>query len=490
MSRTRLFLLLIVSISLSLPAKSTWAQIARINATVDSLDAESHLRFLTADEMRGRNTGTVELSIAGRYIAEQFRKYGLTPLGDEAGDYLQNVPLVNQVPATSATARLMEKTYTLGKDLILVAGSNMDIEGPVFYHPSLEEPLEGDLSGKVVVTILGNPQASLSVSLSDLQESGAAGLIQVYGPGQRFPWQLVMNYFGQGRISIDESSAEDGPALPHIWVNDTAQVLFKALSGGAEGPASLRIEGMRKDPVKAFNVVGKIEGTDPDLKSEHIVMCAHYDHVGVQAGEGQDSIYNGTRDNGIGTTGILNAARYFSAHPPKRSIIFLALTAEEKGLLGSSWYAEHPVIPLEETVLALNIDNSGYTGTEHLTLLDTNRVNIDPFVYQAAEEVGLKVMGDRIPSQNYFERSDQVSFARKGVPAINFKMAMETFDERIATYYHQPSDEFGSVDLQYIHKYWKAYIRSAELIANWEERPFWIEGDKFEPAGKALYGSF
>ncbi|MEL7121594.1 MAG: M28 family peptidase, partial [Bacteroidota bacterium] len=160
----------------------------------------------------------------------------------------------------------------------------------------------------------------------------------------------------------------------------------------------------------------------------------------------------------------------------------------EKGLLGSQYYAQDPKIPLEETVFCFNIDNSGYTNTEEITLLDTNRTNIDPLVYQAAEEFGLRVIGDRIPAQNYYERSDQVSFANAGVPAVNFKMSMEAFDERISKYYHQPNDEFDSVDHEYIYKYWRTYIRAAELLANWGERPYWIKGDKFEPAGNKLYG--
>ncbi len=247
------------------------------------------------------------------------------------------------------------------------------------------------------------------------------------------------------------------------------------------------MEGVQKNQIDAFNIIGKIEGSDPELKKQHLVMCAHYDHIGVQAGESQDSIYNGTRDNGIGTTGLINAAKYFGKYPPKRSILVLALTGEEKGLLGSEYYVNNPKIPLEETVFALNIDNSGYTTTDVITLLDTNRTNIDELVVQAAAESGLGVIGDRLPDQNYYERSDQVSFARKGVLAINFKMSMTAFDERITQYYHRPTDEFHTVDLAYIHKYWKAFVRSAELIANWAQRPYWVEGDKFEPAGKELY---
>jgi Zn-dependent M28 family amino/carboxypeptidase len=288
-------------------------------------------------------------------------------------------------------------------------------------------------------------------------------------------------------MHLGDIKEEKEVGIPHLWVRDSANVYFQQLKDNSESSVTIEINGIQKTKVPAFNVVGMVEGTDPELKKEHFVMCAHYDHVGVQQNEGQDSIYNGTRDNGIGTTGLLNAAKYFSKYPPKRSVIILALTGEEKGLLGSQYYVNNPKIPLDETVFAFNIDNSGYTDTDAITLLDTNRTNIDEHVYQAASEVGLGVIGDRLPNQNYYERSDQVSFAAKGVPAVNFKMAMTAYDERISKYYHQPSDEFHTVDLDYIHKYWKIYIRAAELIGNWDQRPYWIPGDKFEPAGNKLY---
>ena len=133
------------------------------------------------------------------------------------------------------------------------------------------------------------------------------------------------------------------------------------------------------------------------------------------------------------------------------------------------------------------IDPQQIMDIENITLLDTARTNIDKLVYQAAKEAGLGVMGDRIPSQGYYERSDQVSFAKKGVPAVNFKMSMAAFDERISTYYHQPNDEFDSIDRDYVYKYWISYIRSAELISNWDQIPYWMPGDKFEEAGNKLY---
>jgi hypothetical protein len=464
------------------------AQIKRINIELNSLESEAHLRFLTADELRGRNTGTIELNIVGRYIAEQFRRYGVSPLGDADDDYLQKVPLYNVSPPATVELQIDDKKYTFISDMAYNKGSVGDYEGSLVYIENLEEIESIDLEGKFLIMVLRDiRQAMVNQDRVKLIESkGAIGLIEIYGPGQQFPWPAVANYLSREKMIVGEM--KETKSIPHILITDPSDVLIMKLKENpSDLQAILKIDGLMKKEIEAYNVVGKVEGTDPELKKEHIIMCAHYDHVGIQEGNGQDSIYNGTRDNGIGTTGILNAAQYFGQHPPKRSIILIALTGEEKGLLGSQYYTTDPKIPLEETVFAFNIDNSGYTNTEVITLLDTARTNIDALVYQAADEVGLGVIGDRIPAQNYYERSDQVSFAIKGVPAVNFKMSMEAFDERISKYYHQPNDEFDTVDLEYIHKYWKAYIRSAELIGNWDQRPYWIEGDKFEEAGNKLY---
>ena len=465
------------------------AQMERISKTVDWKEAESHLRFLTSDELKGRDTGTDELLIAGRYIAEQFRKFGLNPLGDVKGEYFQRVPLYNSKPATSATLNMLGRDFNGGVDFAIINSSNGSMDAPLVYLTSLDDIESVDLKGKIAVSAILDVMSSVNnvEQVKKIQDAGAVGLIQLYGSGLGYPWPMVVNYLSQERIGVGEVD-QDAQAMPHLWLKDSAFLHLQKIKASPGAVAKLEIEGIEKTVVDAFNVVGFIEGTDPMLKKEHLVMCAHYDHVGVNPGEeGQDSIYNGTRDNGIGTTGLINAAKYFGQYPPKRSLIIIALTAEEKGLLGSSYYVENPKIPLEETVFALNIDNSGYTDTDVLTLLDTNRTNIDDLVIQAASEVGLGVIGDRLPSQNYYERSDQVSFAKKGVPAVNFKMAMRDFDERISKYYHQPADEFHTVDLNYIRKYWKAYIRAAELIGNWDQKPYWIKGDKFEEAGNQLY---
>lgn len=473
---------------ISLISFNIFAQMSKIKSTIDPIEAESHLRFLTADELRGRNTGTIELKIAGRYLAEQFRKNGLDPLGDEEGDYKQKVELIQTKPPSVATASLHDMEFDIQSNLGYISGGNGKTKGPVIYIEDLSALETADLKGKIVVRVLGDARADLSNidRVKSMQESGVIGLIEIFGPDQKFPWKAVAGYLNSQKMDLGKMDSIQ--TLPRVWVQDTSDSFIQKLKENkAQSMASITIDGFVRKPVDSYNIVGKIEGTDPVLKDEHVIMCAHYDHIGVQSGKGLDSIYNGTRDNGIGTTGLINAAKYFSLYPTKRSIVIIALTAEEKGLLGSRYYSDNPKVPLEESVFALNIDNSGYTDTENITLLDTARTNIDKLVYQAAKEAGLGVMGDRIPSQGYYERSDQVSFAKKGVPAVNFKMSMAAFDERISKYYHQPNDEFDFIDREYVYKYWISYIRTAELIANWDQKPYWMPGDKFEEAGNELY---
>ncbi len=474
---------LTLSLILVLGVSFAYGQLERIEQTIDPLEAEGHLRFLTSNELKGRDTGTEELIIAGRYIAEQFRRYGVSPLGDEEDDYLQKVPLVRTKQASVAQLSMLGDEFKLNDNLLLVSGSNATISADVIYLEKVEDCKSQDVSGKIIITLLND--RGFNAPLQELKDAGAKGLIQLYRPGYQYPWPLIMNYFNSDKVNIGET---EGDLLPHIWVKDTDKVYVEKIKDSSDLNATLKVTGIERGPIKAFNIIGKIEGTDPELKKEHIVMTAHYDHVGIQNTQDPDSIYNGTRDNGIGTTGVINAAQYFGKYPPKRSVIFIALTAEEKGLLGSRYYANNPKIPLEETVFNFNIDNSGYTDTEYIWLLDTSRIDIDDLVYKAAAELGLKVQGDRLPEQNYYERSDQASFARKGVPAVNLKMSMSAYDERITKYYHKPSDEYHTVDMEYIHKYWKAYIRAAELIGNRKKRPYWLKGDKFEAAGDELYG--
>jgi Zn-dependent M28 family amino/carboxypeptidase len=244
--------------------------------------------------------------------------------------------------------------------------------------------------------------------------------------------------------------------------------------------------------IPAKNVIGWIEGTDKKLKDQFIVLSAHYDHLGVTTQpkmiEGKmDSIYNGARDNAVGVTAVMNAATYFSKHPPKRSIMFIAFTAEEMGMLGSRYFSDHPVIPLTRIVYNLNCDNGGYNDTTIFTIVGLGRTSADDDIKRACAAYGIKPTGDPDSTLHLFDRSDNVNFAKKGIPAPTFGMGVTGFDEKVRRYYHQLSDEFSSMDAGYVLKYIRSYIHAANNIANNPKQLKWRKGDKYEAAWKSLY---
>jgi Zn-dependent M28 family amino/carboxypeptidase len=201
-----------------------------------------------------------------------------------------------------------------------------------------------------------------------------------------------------------------------------------------ERTAKLKIEGNEVRSIPAKNVMGIVEGTDAKLKEQYIVLSAHYDHLGVAAKpkmeEGKlDSIYNGARDNAI------NAARYFALHPPKRSVLFIAFTGEEMGLLGSKYFAAHSIIPLKQMVYNLNIDNASYNDASRVTVVGLGRTSADEDIQKACVAYGLTAMPDPAPEQNLFDRSDNVSLAIMGVPAPTFSLGIKQFDETITNRY-------------------------------------------------------
>lgn len=242
--------------------------------------------------------------------------------------------------------------------------------------------------------------------------------------------------------------------------------------------------------VKGKNVIGLVEGSDPDLRDEYLLLAAHYDHVGVGPATAEgDSIYNGARDNAIGIATIMAAGKYFADHPPKRSIIFGLWSAEELGLIGSGYFAEHPAVPLEQIVYNLNIDGAGYNDTTKVTIVGLERTEAEPILESSSEEFGLNAIPSPVPELGLFNRSDNVHFARKGIPAPTFSPGFTAFNEELQYYYHQPTDESDTIDFEYVTDYAKAYILSSERIANADEAPFWLPGDEYENAGIELYGT-
>jgi hypothetical protein len=243
--------------------------------------------------------------------------------------------------------------------------------------------------------------------------------------------------------------------------------------------------------VSLRNVMGFIPGADPKLRDQFVALSSHYDHLGVakhpKMEEGKlDSIYNGARDNASGTTAVIDAARYFGKYPPRRSVLFICYTAEEEGLIGSEWYAQHPVLPLKKIVYNLNIDNASYDDTSLVTLVGLHRTSGDSAIIAACRTYGLHVNDDPTGGNLFFE-SDNAPLALHGIPAPTYSMGMQAMDSTIFNRYHRLSDETGNIDFDYIVKWVHAYILAARFIADDPYQPVWTKGDKYEKAWHALY---
>ena len=460
-----------------------------------------HLRFLSSDEMGGRNTGSVELNIAARYLAEQFKAYGLQP-PEGSDNYFQPVPLTKSAPPEEAVLEMGNDQFSHGKQMLVTGGGSnrlVDLEAEIIFagYATEADLANLDVEGKIVVANAGekgNPNARQYLRLSRqkaglVEEMGGLALVELY-KSPLVPWKLLVKYLNTEQIRLAAEDASNDSDLPRTWIDDAKGKYAEAIGEGKYQRASLRITGAEEKQLNSKNVIAVIEGTDPELKNEYLALGAHYDHVGSDMSKAKngDGIFNGTRDNAVGTVGLLSAARYFSEHPPKRSVVFIAFTAEEKGLLGSQYYASNPLVPLEQTIYNFNIDNAGYNDVSRVSIFGFGRTSIDPILEASCEAFGLEAKGDPAPEQNLFDRSDNVNFARAGVPAITFSLGFTAFDKEILKYYHQVTDEYESLDKDYINKYYRSYVMAAIGVANMEQTPFWNSGDKYEEAGKDLYG--
>lgn len=466
-----------------------------ITQTIQPTEITRHIRFLASDELRGRDTGSPELAIAARYLAEQFRSYGLDTV-PRADGYFQTVKLVSSKPPEQATFTYGNKNFELNSDLIVLSGDSLDIQAPVVFanYGTAEDLDAADVKGKIVVTKAGgegvtNPQSFYFMTAEKrdrVLEQGGLALIELYRSNQA-PWTMLVKYLNAERLTLGNDSTEE--KLPVLWLNDPKSERLTLFQENKSPEATLTIVGNASTEVPVKNVVGMVAGTDPKLKDQYLVLTAHYDHIGVGSSpDPNDSIFNGARDNAMGTTALLSAAEYFGQHPPQRSVLFIALTAEEKGLLGSAWYAAHPLIPLDQTVFNLNTDGAGYNDTTKVTAIGLERTTAEEAIISASQAVGLEAIMDPVPEQNLYDRSDNVSFAQKGIPAVNLAPGTTAFDQEIMKNYHQASDEAETLNFQYVEKYCEAYTLAAEKIANLPEAPFWKEGDKYEAAGEELYG--
>lgn len=462
-----------------------------VTKSVNPAEVKAQISFLASDELRGRDTPSQGQETAAKFIATQLEMYGVKAF-DAHPNYMQPVPFKNSKVPTMGAIAVGGKSYGYASDFLKMSGGNLDWTGEVVMlkHGLADEISKADVKGRIIVASCGDgkeqsPQAWFGMSADKrmaAKEAGAVGLIELYNSPQ-IPWQLLVRYLNKDQIGLDEG---DDNSFPSFWLLDNNREATDTFKKAKE--VSVKIEGANDEKFTAPNVVGFVEGSDPKLKEEFVVYCAHYDHVGVgQPNAEGDSIFNGARDNAVGIVAVLQAAKSIAQNPTKRSALFVLFTAEEKGLLGSKYFVDNSPLPVNQMVFCNNVDGAGYNDTSKVTIIGLPRTTAEENIKKACAEFGLEAIDDPAPEQGLFDRSDNVRFASKGVPAPDFSMGLTAFDAEIQKYYHQQSDNVESLDMDYLQKYWSAYVLTGRLIANDKEKPFWTKGDKYYEAGVDLY---
>jgi hypothetical protein len=495
-------------------------------------ELRAHLEFLADDQLEGRDTGSRGARLAAMYISNQFRRIGLQAVGDEAS-YYQSVSLHESGIAPESTLSIHSDSATVslqyGEDFLIVSKPTKDkviisgdlvftgfgIQAPEYSYDNFEKI---DVAGKIAVHMSGEPAsdsedffegdkrtkyANGATKRAIARRLGANGTINILSREslEQIGWSGLRSFFTRSNFAIDAPKAQDPTAdLPSVLLHpDVAQILFpdstrsleeslnttngKITSFALNRRATLQIESFEQS-VEDRNVVGYLEGSDPQLKSDVVVFTAHYDHVGIGTPVAGDSIYNGAADNASGVSGLIELAEAFTSlsSPPKRSILFLAVTAEEKGLLGSEYYLRRPIFPLESTIAIFNLDMLGVGDSTAMVVYGIDRSSLGNVVKEAAAELDLAIIPDELPEQRIFYRSDHFNFAKRGIPAIypSFGIRKSGFEE-FQTYYHKPNDDSGlPFNYSYFKKQVEVLFLSGLRVANANDRPKWRPGDEFE----------
>ncbi len=501
---------------------------------------KSAVAHLASDKLEGREPGTNGEVLTTEYLADEFEKAGLKPIGEDKS-YFQPVPLVRVITSPKSTLQAVKDGTTLdipceegfaGVSQTQAGSERFDAEA-VFVGHGITAPEFGwddyqgvDVKGKIVVLFTNEPPSSdpkffggtaltyygrWTYKFEEAARRGAKACFIIHtNETAGYPYSVVRR--------LESAQLKREPNQPVLafagWLSRDAGEKLLALSGRTVDdalheadqkgfkPHSLAVNLKANLPIRvenfvSHNVVGLVEGSDPSLKSEAIVFTAHWDHLGVGRPVLGDAIYNGAADNATGCGLLLEMARAWSAQSPKpkRSAIFLAVTAEEKGLLGSKFYARNPLIPLSKTALNLNVDMILPLGVpESVVVTGADRTTAWPTVKAAAEKNHLEIEVDQRAHLGIFYRSDHFSMAQAGVPAFSIgsgmKIAGKPKDFAVQAHkdfndkaYHSPQDELkpewdfsGFVVLaQFI-------LDIARDVANFDRLPTWNPGDEFRPA--------
>jgi Zn-dependent M28 family amino/carboxypeptidase len=487
---------------------------------------------LASDDMRGRMTGSAEHRRAAEFVARAFADAGLQPGGTDG--FYQPVAFVSRSLRPEACSLMLERDgartpLVLGAEAVIGLRyvPKAEIDAPlVFAGYGLSIPDAGyddlaglDVKGKVVVYLSGTPEGipgevlahaqSASERWDPLARAGAVGLVSISPPSSRdIPWERVARLSGSPVLRLaDESLDETRGQQIGVTVNELGAA--KLLSGAPHDLAALAALAAQHKPLPRFalpsrlkatvattsaevtsdNVVGVLRGSDPRLASEHVVLTAHLDHLGVGEAIEGDRTYNGAMDNASGIATLVETARRFhGSRAPKRSIVFVAVTAEEQGLLGSRYFAARPTVPRASIVAGVNVDMFlPLYPMKSVLGLGAEESDLGDDLRRAASAAGLTVVADPEPARRSFIRSDQYSFIRAGIPALALKLGYElgTPEHELlkqwrAKRYHAPSDDLRQpVDLSAAAAFNRLYFELTQTIANRPERPRWKDGSFF-----------
>ncbi|GJL95422.1 MAG: aminopeptidase [Hyphococcus sp.] len=511
------------------------------NAKANKNRLEADVRYLADDLLEGREAGTRGYDLAAKYVAENYRAIGLTPGGND-GTYYQEVPMREDtlgsenggtLTLTGANApQDIEPAvdYFVGSTARETSGS---VEAPlVFVGYGLvaedynRDDFAGlDVEGKIVVAMFGSPKflnteerahyrSTLAKRASD---RGAVGMIVLFTPdlAKLIPVPNPFEYLVGMQRSDSSMSWLEADGTPHSNAPNFrgGAFLSPALSErffenqpvswedivAAEASEMGEIQGFDMNMTARIehssnhreltspNVIGILPGSDPQLKDEYIVLTAHLDHDGIKPTpeEGDDELFNGAMDNATGTASIMEVARLLSQNPPKRSVMFVALTAEEKGLVGSDYNARNPTVPAEQVVANVNLDMPILTWPfTDVVAFGAERSTMYPIVEAAVARAGLTLTPDPQPEQGFFVRSDQYSYVKQGVPAVYLDLGFGNGGEEAQTafqkdHYHKPSDEVEHIDFEQLRRFAQVNYEIADGVANMETRPLWKKDDFF-----------
>ncbi|MBN7813249.1 M28 family peptidase [Algoriphagus sp. H41] len=462
------------------------AQVKYAN-TITAADLTKHLTHLASDEMKGRDTGSEEGKLAANYLADFYKSHGLT--GPVDGSYFQNVPLVsstfNKVTLQVGKSKLVENqdfVFVGDGDMAKAAKTELVFLGLVTEENLAKVDLKGKLVGLWAVGVRSNDL------VTKVMDAGAAGIVIVSMEGQANFDRIANRYkslAGKGRIGFDQETKQrpifmvSSDKMAQLF-GTPVETLKEAAKASPETIASQKASYQvvkTKTPVEAYNVMGFLEGTDK--KEEVIVISSHYDHVGVSS-EGE--VFNGADDDGSGTVSVMEIAEAFATaakegNRPRRSILFLNVTGEEKGLLGSEYYSDHPIFPLENTVLNLNIDMVGRIDYEYQDssntdfvyvigseMLSTDLKKIVEYNNITYSDLILDYRYDAADDPNrFYYRSDHYNFAKHNIPIAFFFNGVH--DD-----YHQVTDTVDKIEFPLMTKRARLIFYTAWDVANRENR--------------------